>query len=342
MPIADLLQQVVNFFPVVIIIVVIIALISPFISSTSLNIESSFNDICKDGDVGILYDLNYDSQTSLAQFMLSQSFLSTEDIDMKLVYPRNTFDIISSLFDNTNCNMEDKINLYSNQYFERKNSNFLEQCVNNACLCVVKTRADYMAYDHLQLTACFPRLYSYKPAHDYFNNNFPATCVSDLASFTTAIQTTLDYLNADDNSAESQAIIDCYYLFSDLGYSEDKTSKYTYTYSGSPGKYLLLINNKNGDLLSQGAEVMEDALNDYYSLTKAGLFTEVSTCYSIPVEDKCYCPYISNFMTSGNQGLFLGIAGSKYLIGEKSLDVDSFIMQLDNTGSSCQMNVQIT
>lgn len=329
MAIDELIMQVVKFFPLIITIIAIIAVISGFVAPSVLSPGNFFNDLCSAGnELAVLSDINYDSSTSLIQFMIS------EDTSMEFVYPRNTYDILETVY-----NRESDINDLSNAVNSMKglsssrlNYRFFEACKESSCLCVVRTGSEVISYENLDYTACFPRLYAY--AHDSFDNYFNS--ISESNTVTAFRETTNHVLSelSSDTSEEAQEIIACYDLF----------DTYSFNYEGLEGKFFLTMNYKTGtSLTSQDSYTIVNSLTNFYDLTKAGLFNQVAACYSIPDDNDCACPYLSNTMIVKDQtlgtGVFLGVAGSNYQRGIISgLSVD-LIGSLEYSSDACLIEV---
>jgi hypothetical protein len=357
MAIADIFQQAFNFLIVFITIIFIIALVSPFLlGSERLALPDIFNDACaQEGGVGMLLDLNYDSRSTLFQFMTSQR------VNMRMTYPRNTFDILSALFDQTECNLEPEVNKYAGLYLERKNARFLETCVKTPCFCTARTAMDYLTFENLELTACFPRLYAF--ARTTFDTKFnELTCTSDEQVFEDAVMATLMVLkekvdcNEEEEECdplfdlkrkiEARAIIDCYNMFLDLTSIGGSAPVYDYDYIGIKGLFTLTLDNPSNTIITLSGEEMEAAISQYYELTKAGFLSDVQFCTEIPNSDNCYCPFGGNFMISksglSGTGILLGIAGSKSSVGANPLSIGSLLIQVQQTPDSCMLDTQTT
>ena len=299
---------------------------SPFFQGSDIAVNTMFESVCANPEgVGVLNDINYNQKSSLVQLMLPYG------AESRFVYPRNTYAILSALFDTESDNLESAVDSMQGLYNERKNHNLLDNCRNNACFCVVRTGMDYITYENLELTACFPRLYAY--ARNDFDDNFVINNNGALNEWELFGKTIIDTLNGLDDSDEANEIKECYNWF----------NTYSYIYEGVPGQYFLTIEKKDSELLGADSDTLFEALTSFYSLTRAGLFNEISTCAAIPNEDNCFCPYINGSImysdsTLLGKGLFIGIAGSNLgLVND--VDVAALITHLDFTGAACNIRI---
>jgi hypothetical protein len=356
MALADMVQQVLNFLIVLVTIIFILTLVSAvIITDTGEQVQELFTQMCTQQDgSGMIHDLSYDNRATLLQFMLPQSMSGR--VNMRMTYPRNTFAILDSLFDESSCNIKSAANSLIGLYLERTNYRFLETCIDKQCFCAGRTRMNYLTYENLEYTACFPRMYIF--AKGTFNDKVNSiTCSDDLQVFRDATMQTLEVLkqnidwcegedpncNPNFNVFEAQKIFDCYNFLLDLSSIGGTGAKYTFEYRGVTGLYSLTLNNPTGTLQASSGEELESALSEYYDLTKAGIISEIMFCTEIPNEGNCYCPYSGNYMVSKNSlqgsGLLLGLAGSK---GGSihDLKIGSFLVTATPSTSSCTLNTR--
>jgi hypothetical protein len=224
MAISDLIIQVIKFLPVLATLIALLAIFSSFMAPTGIEISSSVNDLCSsENGLTVLTDINYDERTSMIQF------ISSSETDMSLTYPRNTYLILDSIFDDEQGNLGEAVNTMQGLFNNRLNSRFLETCHDNVCFCIVRTGMSFLTYEYSDYTACFPRLYTYarEEFDEYFNLNenpeYP-----DISNFILTVQGVLEILREDTNS-EAQKIVECYDWF----------RTYDAYYEGVEGEYFL-------------------------------------------------------------------------------------------------------
>ncbi len=326
---SDIMMQPFKYLPVLLTLITIGIIIFAIIPSPNLAVDSMFNDICSTtGGIGLLNDLSYDASTSLIQFMVS------DEARMSFTYPRNTYLVLSSLFDEEE-NLLAAVNLYQGLYNSRSNYRFLESCTEAACFCVVRTEMSFYTYKDLDYTACFPRLYAYTRASfdDYINGLVYENGDTDLIIFKESVDYVLSTL--DPEVEEEEGILECFNWF----------TMYDYDTSGAGGQYFTTFNYDSNymsySILAEDSdEPLYNALTSFYELTKGAFITEVSTCASIPSDNTCFCPYISQFMTAGvDEGVFLGISGSYTSVGFP-LDIDTLVYELDVNPDSCLIRLE--
>lgn len=352
MALADMAMQVVNFLIIFVTIIFILTIIGAVIDVDSgAGFSQIFEDACsEESGSGMLQDLSYDERSSLIQFMLPISLSGTND--MSMTYPRNTFSILNAYFNDKDCDLQEAADSMAGLYLERKNYKFFETCVDKQCFCAAKTNMDYLTFEDLEYTACFPRLYTF--AKGTFNNIISAmSCSNDQAIFKNAVKETLRVLkegidceencDANFNKVEAASIFDCYNMFLDLTDIGGTIQEYDYEYKGVSGLYTLTLDNPSGTLADASGTELESAITEYYSLTRAGLFSEVLFCTEIPNEGNCYCPYSGNYMISKDSlkgsGLLLGVAGSK-TEDVSELDIGSILITISQDANSCTFDTR--
>ncbi|MBN1923315.1 MAG: hypothetical protein JW791_00970 [Nanoarchaeota archaeon] len=329
----DLVIQVFKYLPVVFVIVVIGIVLFNVFPKSEMGLREGVEDICTSQEgLSVLNNLVYDEKTSLVQVMLP------EDAETSFTFPRNTFNVLSALQDDVEGNLGEAINLYQGLSNSRKNYVYLDRCKTSSCFCVVKNEMDFFTFRYPELTMCFPRLYSYARSEfdSNFNNYVSTEGETDRDVFEQVIDLTLAGL-ATDASEEATDIKDCYYKLFD---KDDSIYRFYYGASESE-HYYLTIDLKESSILAESNSYLEFVTKEVYRLTKAGLFSEISTCEVIPQKNSCFCPYIQgNFIGSkGRQrGIFLGITSSYN--SPVSLDIGALILSMEDTNTqNCLIDI---
>ncbi|VVB75130.1 Uncharacterised protein [Candidatus Tiddalikarchaeum anstoanum] len=318
--IPEALQHIVNFFIIIPTLLILVALAANFLMSSQANLDNFFTDLCSKGAISTIAGITYDAKTALVQVVIPNNNA------MRFTYPRNTFIILSSLFDSNEGNLNTSSKMYEGLFNSRNNANLLQRCSSKACFCAVRSEMDFLTFLDFSYTMCFPRLYTFnKAGFDLCAQNNANWKGSDMATFKYCVDQLKQQLTGPDNS-EAGIIRRCF----------ETTSTYSFDYSGSAGKYILTMNNGNSDLQTKSGDVLVPILQDLYGLSNAGLFTEVLTCIPIPTKSECSCPYLhGNTMNSG-RGVFIGIAGSK--TEAKRMDITTFVLKIDSSqGAACSI-----
>ncbi len=329
----DLLELVVGMFFVAVFIGALISFLTPTKSNQADDIVKLLYQTCNSEDgVGVLTSLEVDRKSSIIQVRLPLSE------DTRFDYPRNTFDVLAAL-DSNSLDIVEESKKYPSLLSARKNYDILDKCRRTTCLCVVRTDMPFMTYKNAELTACFPRLYAYaRSRFDFYLRSGASTNMCDGLSrkecnyklFEFATQQTLYYLENEDGSDEANEIVECYELF----------DKYHFSYVGEQGQYFFLA---QGDEIMTNNDVEANFLEEYYSLTKLGMFSDISDCIEIPKDEgSCFCPYLSNTLVSGGsnaEGIVLGIAGSYDENDQGDIDIGAFILSVDKV-KDCHIVVE--
>ncbi len=319
----DLLELVIGMFFVALFIGALISYLTPTRSGNYDDLVKLIYQTCSSEDgVGVLTSLDVDKRSSIVQVRVPLSE------DTRFDYPRNTFDILSSLYSNS-LDIVEESQKYKGLLSSRKNYDLLDSCRETTCLCVVRTDMEFMTYRYAELTACFPRLYAYaRDKFDYYLEQAPRSDLCNGVSrkecnynlFRYAVQHTVAFLEREDNSEEAAGIVECYNMF----------DEHNFVYDGEEGKYFFIA---EGDDILVNNDVEANFLEDYYSLTKLGLFSDISSCVEIPKDEgSCFCPYLSNTLVSkdyGSEGIVLGIAGSYGGNNQANVDIAAFILSVD-------------
>jgi len=327
---SQIMEQVAIILSIVVAISTIFVVIytgSSFFPS-DFNPTNVFSTICEGGEDSILVqDWSYGEKTAFVQIFLDDSQ------EVEFSYPRNTFSIISSLYDEDERNLIDAIGMYANLFNVRTKSsvNELSKCFGNSCFCKVETEADFINFDNLKYTWCFPLLYSQQKESFDAKFNELDDGSKDLDLFEEVIDSLLSEWRAITEYGdyiEYEQIISCY----------DQVSSLEFSYDGVSGKYFVTLDELGSDLVESGdINLLYGVLKDFYSYSKIGYFSTIHDCTVIPDKNDCLCQSDANILIHNNQ-VFLGMCGSRSSFS-KVMNFDEVYFSRTAEKYSCKLEI---